>query len=209
MKIENKVEGEKLLINLMGEKNEVKKRERIAWGITGCGDRLAETCEIMKDIKKEYEDQVEIRIYISKAGEQVLKYYNLIDDLKKNFNKYKVEVNSNSPFLAGALQLGKFNFLLIAPCTSNTVAKIALGISDSMLSNSALMALKASISVYLMPSDYKIGELFTRIPDGQLLKLRIRREDVNYINKINKMKDAYILKSPKEIYNIFDRKFKL
>jgi archaeoflavoprotein AfpA len=199
---------EKLSIILTGEKKEDKKREKIAWGITGCGDRLTETYEVMKKIKKEYNDQVEIKTYISKAGEQVLKYYKLIDDLKKNFNKYKVELNSNSPFLAGALQLGKFKFLIIAPCTSNTIAKIALGIADSMLSNSALMALKAYIPVYLMPSDYKIGEVFTRIPNGQLLKLRIRREDITYLNKIKKMKDAYILKNSKDIYKIFERRFK-
>jgi len=29
-----------------------KKKKRVAWGITGSGDRLAETIEVMKQIKE-------------------------------------------------------------------------------------------------------------------------------------------------------------
>jgi archaeoflavoprotein AfpA len=129
----------------------LKKKKRVAWGITGSGDRLAETIEVMKDIRKQYENVAEIFVYLSKAGDQVIKWYRLGDDLKKNFSKIFVEINANSPFLAGQLQTGKFEFFLIAPATSNTVAKISMGIADSLISNAAIMALKAFIPVYILP----------------------------------------------------------
>ncbi len=45
-----------------------------------------------------------------------------MDDLKSNFN-VRIEIDANTQFLAGQLQVGRYDFLLIAPATSNTVAK--------------------------------------------------------------------------------------
>ncbi|MEM3478373.1 MAG: flavoprotein, partial [Archaeoglobaceae archaeon] len=116
---------------------------KVAWGITGSGDRLRETVDVMLRIKEMYPN-LEIRVYLSKAGQQVVLYYKLMETLKNNF-KVWTEVNANVPFLAGMLQSGVFEFLLIAPATSNTVAKISMGIADTLLTNSAIMALKAFV----------------------------------------------------------------
>jgi archaeoflavoprotein AfpA len=159
------------------------KKRKVAWGITGCGDRLPETIGVMKDIKKGYKNEVDIRVYLSKAGEQVIKRYKLYDQLIQSFDKVWVEFGPNSPFLAGDLELGKFEFLLIAPATSNTVAKIAAGIGDSLLCNSANMALKSYVPVYIMPSDYKEGRVVTRLPDGKDFELRVRKEDAENSRK--------------------------
>ncbi|MCS7143677.1 MAG: archaeoflavoprotein AfpA [Archaeoglobaceae archaeon] len=179
---------------------------KVAWGITGSGDRLRETFKVMNRIRDMY-PQVEIRAYLSKAGQQVLLYYNLMDELKLNF-KVWTEVNANVPFLAGMLQSGNFEFLLIAPTTSNTVAKIALGIADSLLSNSAIMALKAFVPVYIMPSDYREGVVETELPDGRKMKLRIRKEDVEHVERLRKMDGVFILEKPEEIFDIFEKHFK-
>lgn len=178
---------------------------KVAWGITGSGDRLKETVEVMKRIRDLY-PEIEIRVYLSKAGQQVLLYYKLMDYLKSNF-KVWTEVNANVPFLAGMLQSGKFDFLLIAPATSNTVAKIAMGIADTLLSNSAIMALKAFVPVYIMPSDYREGIVETELPDGRKMKLRIRKEDVEHVEKLSKMDGVFIIKSPEEIFRVFEKHF--
>jgi archaeoflavoprotein AfpA len=185
----------------------VKKR-RVAWGITGSGDRLSETVEVMKDVRKLYRDEVEIQIYLSKAGAQVLKYYRLADSLKKFFDRVWVEVDANTPFLAGQLQLGRFEFLLIAPATANTVTKISTGIADSLLSNSAIMGLKASVPVYIMPSDSREGIVVTRLPDGQDLKLRTRREDVEHVRRLSDMDYVFVLEKPEDIYSVFKKHFR-
>ena len=157
----------------------VEKKKKVAWGITGCGDRLEETIEEMNKVKDKYEKQADIRVYLSKAGEQVTKWYKLHDRLEENFEKVHVEVGPNSPFLAGELQTGKFEFLLIAPATSNTVAKISVGVCDTLLCNSAIMALKANVPVYVMPSDLQEGIVITQLPGGSTLRLRIRKLHVH------------------------------
>ena len=185
-----------------------KKKRKVAWGITGSGDRLVETVEIMKEIKKQYQDEVDIIVYLSKAGDQVVKYYRLVNDLKENFGRISVEINPNSPFLAGQLQTGKFEFLLIAPATSNTVAKISMGIADSLLSNAAIMGLKALVPVYIMPSDYKEGIIVTKLPSGRDMRLRIRKEDVEHVKKLAGMDDVFMLEKPEDFHEIFKNHFK-
>ncbi len=187
------------------EESKGRKKRKIAWGITGSGDKLVETVEIMKETKRQYQDEVEVIVYLSKAGDQVAKYYGLADDLKENFDRVWVEINPNSPFLAGQLQTGKFEFLLIAPATSNTVAKISMGIADSLLSNAAIMGLKAFVPTYILPSDYKEGIIVTKLPSGRDLKLRIRKEDVEHAKKLASMDDVFLLETPEEIRQVFGK----
>ena len=37
------------------------KKYKVAWGITGAGDKIAQILEVMKDLKKQSEDVVEIQ----------------------------------------------------------------------------------------------------------------------------------------------------
>ncbi len=189
------------------DKTETKKR-RVAWGITGAGDRIEEYIQVMKQIKKDYEDQVEIHVFASKAAEIVLKYYGLENEAKQNFAKYMVEANSNSPFLAAWMQLHKYEFLLIAPASSNTVAKIAYGIGDTMLTNAASMSLKSFAPVYVVPVDFEEKTLFTKLPNGKEMKLRIRKEDAENVRKLERMDGMTVLESPQKIPEIFAKWFK-
>jgi archaeoflavoprotein AfpA len=161
----------------------------------------------MMEIRKRYQGAVDIMVFLSKAGEQVVKWYKLYDQLKQNFDRVWVELNSNSPFLAGDLELRKYEFLLIAPATSNTVAKIAAGISDTMLCNSAIMALKASVPVYIVPSDYREGTVVTRLPNGRDFTLRVRREDAENTRKLASMDCVFVLEKPEEVLDVFMRHF--
>ena len=184
-----------------------EKKRKVAWGITGSGDRLSETISIMKGLKEKYHDYADVSVFLSKAGDQVVKWYKLYDQLKASFEKVWVELNSNSPFLAGDLELGKFEFLMIAPATSNTVAKIAAGISDTLLCNSAIMALKAGVPVYVMPSDYKEGIVTTRLPDGRDIELKVRREDAENARKLSHMESLFLLEKPGQICKVFEARF--
>jgi archaeoflavoprotein AfpA len=185
----------------------VEKKKKVAWGITGSGDRLEETIKEMNKVKDTYEKQANIRVYLSKAGAQVTKWYRLYHRLERDFEKVYVELGPNSPFLAGDLQTGKFEFLLIAPATSNTVAKISVGLCDTVLCNSAIMALKAYVPVYVMPSDLQEGTVITQLPGSSTIKLRIRKEDAENARKLSTMDGISILKNPKEIPEIFKRHF--
>jgi archaeoflavoprotein AfpA len=182
-------------------------KSKIAWGITGSGDRIVETVNVMIELQKQYDDVVDVRVFVSKAGEQVIKYYKLFNILEKHFDKVWVEINSNSPFLAGQLQVKRYEFMLLAPATSNTVAKISLGLADSLLSNAAIMSQKAFIPTYIMPCDYKPGIITTILPDGSKMKLRIRKEDAEHVQRLRQMDDLFVIETPQEIATVFEKYF--
>jgi archaeoflavoprotein AfpA len=191
----------------MSDKDQAKLR-KIAWGITGAGDRIAEYVHIMKEIQKKYEGVLEIQVFVSKAGEMVLKFYNLENEVKQNFPKFTVEQNANSPFLAAWMQMHKYEFILIAPASSNTVAKIAYGIGDTMLTNAVSMSLKAFAPVYIVPVDYQEKTITTKLPNGKDMKLRIRREDAENVRKLELMEDMHVLSDPLKIPDVFKELFK-
>lgn len=179
------------------------KKPKIAWGITGAGDKILDVMKVMKKIKKQYEEQIQIDVFVSKSGDQVVKYYGISNELQNSFDNIWVEINANSPFLAGNIQVGKYEFMLIAPTTSNTVAKISMRMGDTLISNAAIMGQKADVPIYILPSDYEEGVTITELPDGKDLKITIRKEDVEHVRKLEKMYETYILKEPSDIEDIF------
>jgi archaeoflavoprotein AfpA len=196
------------VVKEMGVPNRVEvKKRKVAWGLSGAGDKIAEIIEVMKGVKKEYENAVDMHVFLSKAAETVMKFYGLEEDLRKSFQKVYVELNSNSPFLAAWMQMHKYEFLLIAPGSSNTVAKIALGIGDTMLTNAASMSLKAFVPVYIVPTDYEEKTVYTKLPNGEDMKLRIRKEDVDNVRRLKLMEDVYVLEDPQKIPDVFKKWF--
>jgi len=170
---------------------------KIAWGITGCGDKIEDVVNTMIALKNEFD--VVIDIYASKSAKTVLKWYKLWNQLIAEFYDIKVEVDANSPFLAGKLQTGKYDIFIVAPATANTVAKIAHCIADTLITNSVAQAIKAGVPVYIYPPDNKVGEIETILPGGKTLKLRIRKEDVENVNKLRSMEGITVLDTVEDI----------
>ncbi|MBE9593425.1 MAG: hypothetical protein IMF19_08080 [Proteobacteria bacterium] len=123
----------------------------------------------------------------------------LLPEAQDYFSKLSTEKSPNAPFLSGKIQLGTYKLFLIAPATANTVAKIAYGIADSLMTNSAAQAMKADVPVYIFPVDQKEGEILTTLPNGRDLKLRIRKEDVENVDKLRGMRGITILSRIEEI----------
>lgn len=181
------------------------ERRKIAWGITGSGEKIAETVAVMRKMKEKYREEFDIRVYISKAGDQVLKYYNLSNMLETFFDKTWTEINSNAPFLAGQIQLKEFEFLLIAPTTSNTVAKISLRIADTLLTNAAIMGQKTSTPIYIMPTDFREGIVTTELPNGENLDINITKQDADHVRNLESMRNTFVFENPDEILTIFKK----
>jgi len=175
------------------------KKLKIAWGITGAGDQIQEILDAMKTLKQQSEGKVDIDVYISKNGETMLKFYRLDEELKKAFPKVSVEVNANAPFLAGMVQSGRYEFFLIMPASSNTVAKIVNSISDTLITNSALMALKAFVPVWIMPVDYKESIINTKLPNGKDMKLRVRKEEAAQVRQLEATEDVRVFENPAQV----------
>jgi archaeoflavoprotein AfpA len=178
-----------------------KNIKRIAWGITGSGDQMIETYSILVDIKSR--TNVETMVFLSKEGETVMKWYHLWDKIQNDFPNFKVDAGPNSPFIAGPLQMGYYDFLLIAPATANTVAKIVNGIADTLVTNAVSQTGKGQTPIFILPVDQKRGSVKTSAPSGKAFELNMREVDVQNSEKLAQMGNITVLKSPYEIYDIF------
>ncbi|WP_292468608.1 archaeoflavoprotein AfpA [Methanolobus sp.] len=174
--------------------------KRIAWGITGSGDLIKETYDVMVDIKNK--SNIEIMVFLSKEGETVMKWYHMWNDIQKDFPNFKTEGGPNSPFLAGPLQVGYYDALIIAPTTSNTVAKIVYGISDSLVANVVAQTAKGSTPIYILPVDRERGTVETTSPEGRVMVLKMREVDVTNTEKLAQMENITVINSPDAIYDI-------
>ncbi len=186
--------------NDMDIENNEQKPFKLAWGITGAGDLLPEIFEVMKDLKAT--ETIKITAILSKAAVQVIKIYRLWDTLEIIADKILIEKDANSPFVVGALQTGKYDSLLVAPVTGNSAAKIAHGISDSLLTNVVSMTNRTKTKIYLLPVEREGNEVNTTLPDGSKLELFTRDLDAENTEKLRKMKGITVFDSPEEIKTI-------
>jgi len=174
--------------------------KRIAWGITGSGDLIHDTYDVMVDIKNKTE--IEIMVFLSKEGETVMKWYHMWDDIQRDFPNFKIDAGPNSPFIAGPLQVGYYDFLLIAPATANSVAKMVHGIADTLVTNTVSQTAKGDTPIYILPVDQSRGTVKTYSPKGREMELKMREVDVSNSEKLAQMENITVLESPDEIYDI-------
>ncbi|MCL2862730.1 MAG: archaeoflavoprotein AfpA [Methanimicrococcus sp.] len=173
---------------------------RLAWGITGAGDKLEETIDVMRAVK---ERGWRIDVFVSLEGETVLKWYRQFETVSTDFDSCAVERGANSPFILGDLQTGQYDALIVSPATANTVAKIVYGISDTLLTNAVGQCAKGDTPIYIYPVDGKKGKIKTKAPNGREFELKMRKIDVVNAKKLKKMENIQVLKAPAELKKYF------
>lgn len=164
--------------------------KKIAWGITGAGAFLKDCVEIISSLPKDKVD-----IFLSKAGEEVLRIYNLWDCLRGY--SLVLDRSSSSPS-CGLLYSGIYSLLVIAPATSNTVAKIVYGIADTLITNIFAQAGKAGISSIVLPTDVDEG-LISLSPSGKSIIIKKRKIDEENISKLASMDGVKVVSSVAEL----------
>ncbi|MFX1765531.1 flavoprotein [Paraburkholderia sp. A1RI-2L] len=121
-------------------------RPRLAWAITGSGHCLEESLALAAE-------QPNVDLFLSRAAEEVLPLYKIgIAQLKARFRVFRD--NSASAVPVGMFyEAGLYHTLVIAPATSNTVAKCAFGISDTLPTNLFAQAGKLGIPGIIFACD--------------------------------------------------------
>lgn len=173
---------------------------RIVWGITGSGDLIREIIKTMKQL--ENDENIRLTVIVSKAGEQMLRLYGLWDELNESFSKVLKESNANVPFIAGPLQIGKYDAFIVAPLTANSTAKIAHGIADTLITNAIAQTLKGSTPVLLYPVDQVDEEVRTVGPKGEVFSIKPRVVDLENVKRLREMERVIVLDSPLKIPQI-------
>jgi flavoprotein len=166
-------------------------RQKLLWCITSSGDQIRATIQLMIDVQSWLAWDIDVAL--SREASFVLKYYDCWKLLKNNFSTVMEEKSPNMPFLGGPIQRKKYCFIVVAPVTANTMAKIAIGIADSLVSNSVSLGLKARVPVLLFPTDQG-NEVETVLRDGSVLKIFPRKVDLENLEKVRAMADVTVCK---------------
>ncbi len=131
----------------------------IMWGITGAGCFLRESFEAVEESKRNF--NVKVTIALTRAGEELVRIYGLEDRLKNiSPGRYYEEVltegtEGRSGYRIGRLAAGLYDALFVSPATANTVAKIVMGIADTLVTNAVAQAVKGGVPVLIVPTDQK------------------------------------------------------
>lgn len=140
----------------------------LAWGICGAGHFLPESFEVLERLKTKL--PLQITTFLSAAAEEVVRMYGYPQKLRQiSDGSYYAEVIRESKQgrsfpKAGRLAQGFYDAFVVSPVTSNTVAKIVVGIADSLISHCVTQALKGGVPVFLVPTDQEQGLIRTKLP---------------------------------------------
>lgn len=139
----------------------------ILWAITGSGAYIRDVVHAIYELKKAY--GLKITTILSKWGYEVARIYGVIETLRKiSSGRYYEEllIGDQGMYYIGRINLNKYRFIVIAPATSNTVAKMVHGIADTPPTLAFAEAVKSRIPVIVLPSDVveANGYLYSEIP---------------------------------------------
>lgn len=165
---------------------------RIAWGISGAGHLLAESVEVLRELSKKHD----VKVMLSSAGEEVAAMYDVLGDIE-SLPLIRESRQGRSFPSCGAFNLGRYDVFVISPATSNTVAKIRLGIGDSFLSCCAILALKSRVPLIIVPTDSK-PIVKTRAPNGQEFDVHVRKIDLEHLEALRD-EGVVVLEHPREV----------
>lgn len=156
---------------LMNDDSVLGRPKRILWIITGSGSHMRCVANVICEIVG-----VGIRVDLgfTGAGYEVARMYGVhakLLDCVAGAGEIYLEGWSKSFWpLVGRVAMRYYHLVVLAPATSNTVAKIVHGIADSLASAVANQALKASIPLIILPSDVaevNVTELPCRVDRGK------------------------------------------
>ncbi|MFQ5710704.1 MAG: dihydromethanopterin reductase (acceptor) [Candidatus Geothermarchaeales archaeon] len=133
----------------------------VAWGITGAGHLLLESFKAMSEVKERR--GAKIAAFLSSAGYECVRMYGLWESLGEISKKIYVERGASAP-RAGPLSTGLYDLFVVSPATANTVAKIVVGIADSLVTNAFAQAQKGETPIFVVPTDQELGAVTTTLP---------------------------------------------
>lgn len=136
----------------------VYKKPRWGWALTGSGHFLKESLALVRELEH-------VDLFLSKAASEVLRMYKQELDLPRTIRIYRDTTASSVP--VGQFYYGVYHTLIVAPATSNAVAKFVCGISDDLVSNVFAQGGKCRVPVIVFACD-TAPELVTEAPKGMV-----------------------------------------
>jgi len=164
------------------------KKPRWGWALTGSGHFFKECLGIVRELE-------DVDLFVSRAAAEVIRMYRQDFDLPKSMRIYRDTTASAAP--VGAFYYGTYHTLVLAPATSNTVAKCVYGISDTLATNVFAQAGKCRVFSIVFACD-TAPELETEAPKG-MVKVYPRQIDLDNTARLKSFKDVAVVETLAEL----------
>jgi flavoprotein len=152
------------------------EQARIAWAFTGSGHYIRECLEVADALPA-------VDLFLSRAAAEVMQVYGFpVSDLKRRFKLFRDTAASAPP--VGLFYKGHYDLVVVAPATSNSVAKMD-GISDTLVTNIYAQAGKCRIPSIVFACD-AAPEMETEAPGG-MVKVYPRPIDLENTERLGRM----------------------
>ena len=165
--------------------------KKIAWGICGAGHFLRESVQIVEKLTHE------TSVFLSEAAIELLVYYRLGNQLHHTYGQLITDDSASCREMT-ALYQGDYRLLVIAPATANTVAKMAHGIADTLITNLFAQAGKLGIPTLVLPCD-TAAEIVSPTPDGSSVLIRSRQLDLDNNIKLSRLSNVTVVECPQAL----------
>lgn len=151
-----------------------RDQTRLAWALTGSGHYLRECLDLVYELEN-------VDLFLSSAAAEILTMYGYrTEALRDRLRIFRDTTASSVP--VGLFYGGHYHTLVIAPATSNTVAKCVWGVSDTLVTNIFAQAGKCRIPSIVFACD-TAPELESEAPRS-LVKVYPRRIDLENVERL-------------------------
>jgi flavoprotein len=164
------------------------KTPRWGWALTGSGHFFKECLGIVRELD-------EVDLFVSRAAAEVIRMYRQDFKLPKSVRVIRDTTASAAP--VGAFYYGVYHTLVVAPATSNTVAKCVYGISDTLATNVFAQAGKCRVPTIVFACD-TAPELTTEAPKG-MVKVYPRQIDLENTDRLKSFNDVAVVETLAEL----------
>ena len=142
----------------------------------------------------------EVDLFVTRAAGEVIRMYR--QALPKSMRVFRDTTASAAP--VGAFYYGIYHTLVLAPATSNTVAKCVYGISDTLATNVFAQAGKCRIFSIVFACD-TAPELETEAPKG-MVKVYPRQIDLENTARLKSFNDVNVVENLDELRDALSRR---
>jgi flavoprotein len=135
-----------------------RRPPRWAWALTGSGHFFTQSLDIVRALG-------DVDVFVSRAAAEVVRMYKTDLNLPKGCQVYRDTTASAAP--VARFYHGDYHTVVVAPATSNTVAKCVVGISDTLVTNVFAQAGKCRVPAIVFACD-SAPEMETEAPEGMV-----------------------------------------
>lgn len=164
-------------------------KQRMAWALTGSGHYLRECIDILNTLE-------EVDLFLSKAAAEILQQYGYKHNVGKVYQDKTASAVPVELFYHGA-----YHTVVIAPSTSNTVAKMVCGISDNLVTNIFAQAGKCRVPTIVFACDTE-PEMESEAPRENMVKVYPRRIDLENTAKLKKFEETTVVDSMQQLSDV-------